>query len=527
MRKSSRYIPFPSHWILQLMFSHRCCATLGVWFVIGAATMASPMKALIVDGQNNHDWKGTTPLLRRFLEETGLFVVDVATSPPHGRDMSGFKPEFAAYQVVVSNYNGDDWPVTTKKALEKYLAGGGGLVILHAADNAFPRWKEYNELIGIGFGRTEKDGPSVYWQDGQMVRDSAPSDRSSHGFEHPFQIVVRDREHPITRGLPEKFMQATDELYARLRGPAKNLTVLATAFSDPATLGTGYDEPALMTVGYGKGRVFHTILGHAMKRPFRALESVAFIVTFQRGTQWAATGRVTQKVPADFPGPDQPRLRGESARSRPANPWVVYDGYDGPGKGKQIVLVSGDEEYRSEEALPQLGKILAKHHGFKCTVLFAIDPGVDAINPNDRANIPGLEALRTADLMIIFTRFRDLPDEQMKYIVEYVEAGKPIMGMRTATHAFAIAAGKTYAKYGFQSRNGSADSAAKSSAKHGSTITATTEKRAREALSPRVLKIIRSSAAARIFGDRRTFTACGCRFPATPKRWCWARCWPA
>ena len=110
----------------------------------------------------------------------------------------------------------------------------------------------------------------------------------------------------------------------------------------------------------------------------------------------------------------------------------------GPGKGKHVVLVSGDEEYRSEEALPQLAKILSKHHGFKCTVLFAIDPKDGTINPNVNNNIPGLEALKTADLMIIFTRFRNLPDDQMKHIVDYVESGKPIIGLRTATHAFNI-----------------------------------------------------------------------------------------
>src|SRR5262249_33477926 len=108
--------------------------------------------------------------------------------------------------------------------------------------------------------------------------------------------------------------------------------------------------------------------------------------------------------------------------------WVIYNGGDGPGKGKHIVLVSGDEEYRSEEALPQLGKILAKYHGFKCTVLFAIDPKDGTINPNVKNNIPGLEALKTADLMIIATRMRDLPDEQMKCVVEYLESGKPIIG---------------------------------------------------------------------------------------------------
>jgi type 1 glutamine amidotransferase len=133
-----------------------------------------------------------------------------------------------------------------------------------------------------------------------------------------------------------------------------------------------------------------------------------------------------------------------------ADPWVVYDGFDGPGKGKHIVLVSGDEEYRSEEALPQLGKILAKHHGFKCTVLFAIDPKDGTINPNV-SNIPGLEALKTADLMIIFTRFRDLPDEQMKHVADYVESGKPIVGLRTATHAFNLKS-KTYGKYSWQNK---------------------------------------------------------------------------
>jgi type 1 glutamine amidotransferase len=131
--------------------------------------------------------------------------------------------------------------------------------------------------------------------------------------------------------------------------------------------------------------------------------------------------------------------------------WVVYDGFDGPGKGKHVVLVGGDEEYRSEEALPQLGKILAKHHGFKCTVLFAVDPATGNINP-DVSNIPGLEALKTADLMIIFTRFRDLPDDQMQHIVDYVESGKPIIGLRTATHAFNIKGEKKFAAYSFNSK---------------------------------------------------------------------------
>ena len=129
-------------------------------------------------------------------------------------------------------------------------------------------------------------------------------------------------------------------------------------------------------------------------------------------------------------------LMGGSGGYAEEKPWVVYDGHDGPGKGKHIVLVSGDEEYRSEEAYPQLGKILARRHGFKCTVLFAIDEDTGVINPDNTRNIPGLEALKTADLMFIATRFRDLPDEQMKHVSDYIDAGKPVIGMRAAVVAF-------------------------------------------------------------------------------------------
>lgn len=134
------------------------------------------------------------------------------------------------------------------------------------------------------------------------------------------------------------------------------------------------------------------------------------------------------------------------------NPWIVYEGKDGLGKGKHIVFVTGDEEYRSEESMPQLAKILAVHHGFKCTVLFAIDPKDGTINPNQSDNIPGLENLKTADLMVIFTRFRDLPDDQMKPILDYINSGKPIIGLRTATHAFNFKKYLTYAKYSWTSK---------------------------------------------------------------------------
>lgn len=132
---------------------------------------------------------------------------------------------------------------------------------------------------------------------------------------------------------------------------------------------------------------------------------------------------------------------------------IVLEGGEGPGRGKRVVLVSGDEEYRSEEALPQLAKILSRHHGFQCTVLFAIDPGTGTINPNQSDNIPGLETLADADLLILFTRFRNLPDDQMQHVVDYVESGKPIIGMRTATHAFNIPTDGKFTRYGWQNKD--------------------------------------------------------------------------
>ncbi len=138
------------------------------------------------------------------------------------------------------------------------------------------------------------------------------------------------------------------------------------------------------------------------------------------------------------------------------DPWLVFEGKKGPGKGKHVVLVSGDEEYRSEEAMPMLGKMLAEKHGFKCTVLFAIDPASGSINPKEQTNIPGLDAVDSADFLILGLRFRELPDEDMKHIVDYVEAGKPLLGMRTSTHAFNYSRKKDspYASWSFSSDGG-------------------------------------------------------------------------
>ena len=273
-----------------------------------ADAAAAKLRALIVDGQNNHDWRATTPLLRQALESSGRFVVEVATSPPTGTDMSGFRPRFAEHDVVVSNYNGDRWPAATERDFESYVAGGGGFVTVHAANNAFPDWPAYNRIIGLGGwgGRTEKAGPYVFVDDaGSLTRDTSPGSGGHHGPQHEFPIQSRDADHPIMRGLPLLWMHTKDELYDSLRGPAEDLHILATAYSSPEYEGTGRHEPILMTLNYGSGRVFHTVLGHADY----SMNCVGFLTTLQRGVEWAATGEVTMPVPNDFPTADSSRSR--------------------------------------------------------------------------------------------------------------------------------------------------------------------------------------------------------------------------
>lgn len=307
-------------------------ATLLLAATASSLHAAEKLKVLIVDGQNNHNWKACTPVLKWILEDCGRFSVDVSTTPSpapgaprlakdakpeqkaaHEAAMAKWKaekaefdkkkadlwkewrPKFSKYDVVLCNYTGDAWPEEVRKEFVEYVSNGGGLVIVHAADNAFPDWAEYNEMIAVGGwgGRNEKSGPMIRWRDGKQIFDTTPGGGGTHGAACPYVVNIIVPDHPITKGLPASWLHAKDELYGRLRGPCKNVTVLANAMSNTETRGTGEIEPILMTISYGKGRVFHDVLGHGPN----SMVDIGFQVTLQRGTEWAATGKVTLPAP--------------------------------------------------------------------------------------------------------------------------------------------------------------------------------------------------------------------------------------
>ncbi len=303
-------------------------------FLISFSTEAKKLKVLIVDGQNNHAvWPKSTIMMKQYLEETGLFKVkidrtyytwkaerekDFLPLAKAGKTLNleepkadpNFMPKFEKYDVVISNFghNAADWPESTQKAFEDYMKSGGGFVAVHAADNSFPEWEEYNKMIGLGGwgGRDEKDGPYVYYNnDGELIHDHSPGSAGAHGPEHLIPITIRVADHPITEGMPKVWLTTKDECYAKLRGPAENMTILATGKDVSGNAPTDRHEPALIVIDYGKGRVFHTILGH----DDYSCEGVGFIVSFLRGVEWAATGKVTLPIPEDFPTADNPSKR--------------------------------------------------------------------------------------------------------------------------------------------------------------------------------------------------------------------------
>lgn len=289
-------------------------------FIAGTASARKPVKTLLITGQNNHNWQVSHVVLKQILENSGRFDVDFAISPEQGKDMSGFVLDFVPYELVVLDYNGDSWPEETNKNFLSFVQNGGGVVVYHAADNAFSKWPEYNRICALGGweGRNENSGPYVYWQDGKLIKDSSVGSGGSHGKQHEYVLNGRDKVHPIMKGLPNKWRHSQDELYDRMRGPGNIGDLLYTAYSDKETNGSGREEPLVFTVDYGTARIFHTMLGHVGVSPKDnvAMQCTGFQVTLLRGAEWAATGKVTQKVPSDFPTETKSTFRKEYKESK-------------------------------------------------------------------------------------------------------------------------------------------------------------------------------------------------------------------
>lgn len=272
---------------------------------IYACNEPEPIRALIVSGQNNHNWKVSHRAIKQILDNSGMFISDVVLTPPAGGDMSRFNPNFDDYDVVVLDYNGDRWGEKVDEAFLKYVQKGGGIIVYHAADNAFAGWDEFNKIIALGGweGRDEKAGPYCYIRDGKMVLDSSPGRGGSHGRQREYPMHCRNAEHPITKDLPDNWLHAQDEMYDFMRGPANIKDLLYSGMSDAATGGSGREEPLVFTVDYGKARIFHIMLGHcgASLENNPAMQCAGFQTLLLRGAEWAATGEVTQPVPNDFP----------------------------------------------------------------------------------------------------------------------------------------------------------------------------------------------------------------------------------
>ncbi|MDH7601477.1 MAG: ThuA domain-containing protein [Armatimonadota bacterium] len=225
------------------------------------------IKCLLLSGANNHDWKRSSPFLKRVLEESGKFEVTITESPSAVLEDA---QALADFDLIFSDYNGPDWSDLAKHNFEAAVASGTGLVVMHAADNAFPGWTEYEKMVGL------------LWREG-----------TGHGQFQEIEVKITDFDHPITRGLSD--FRTWDELYHKLvHMHAVPYRVLATAWSDPEKGGTGRDEPVMIVTQYGRGRVYHHVLGHVWEgSDMRALENEGFQKTLVRGCEWAATGDVT------------------------------------------------------------------------------------------------------------------------------------------------------------------------------------------------------------------------------------------
>ncbi len=266
------------------------------------------IKALIINGQDgSHTWQYSTKVLKALFEKSGLFAVDVATTPNWNGNMEEFHPNFSNYDVVLLNYGGKIWPEKTRTDFERYVANGGGVVVLHSSVIPMEEWKEYNQMVGLGAWnqRNEKDGPYVYWENNRYVYDYSPGWAGHHDRQHKTLVEHRAVDHPVLRELPHSWRHFKDEIYTRLRGPAQNIEILATINEHDR------NEPIMWTTQWGNGRIFVDLLGHCGNDPDMtySMDCVGFQTTLLRGAEWAATGRVTQDVPDNFPSQDKESLQ--------------------------------------------------------------------------------------------------------------------------------------------------------------------------------------------------------------------------
>jgi uncharacterized protein len=273
---------------------------------------AEKLRLLIIDGQNNHTWQAMTPPMKAELEKTGCFTVEVATTPPANsakEEWTKFRPDFSKYDVVLSNYNGELWPEEVQVKLAKFVGNGGGLIIIHAANNAFPQWGEWNKMIGLGWRGNDFGDRVTVGENGKPVRtEKGDGPGAGHGSQHEFVIDVREPEHPVMQGMPAHWLHANDELYHGQRGPAADMHILASAYSSKDKGGTGEHEPMIWWIPYGKGRVLTTVMGHVGGNDTRSIRCVGFITVMNRGSEWAATGKVTLPILENFPKADATSL---------------------------------------------------------------------------------------------------------------------------------------------------------------------------------------------------------------------------
>ncbi len=262
------------------------------------------ISVLVIGGQNNHNWQIGNEFLLTLLNAQPGFTAVESNTPPKGApqtDWAKWNPEFEKYQCIVLDYNGEMWPAPIQRAFEKYVADGGSVVLIHAANNSFTGWTEYEKMVGLLWRHTTF-GASLYLDDkGTVVREEPGIGRSSgHGKQWDWQVTVRDNKHPITAGMPPLWKHVKDELYHGQRGPAANVNIILSAFDDSKYNGTGKHEPVLWWVPYGKGKVVTNVMGHVGDNS-GPLACVGFQTTFLRSIEWLLTGACKTPIPDDFP----------------------------------------------------------------------------------------------------------------------------------------------------------------------------------------------------------------------------------